>query len=364
MKTPIDTCVISDEFKLIPDDIFEQVDPSVNLDYIAQRDQTKYYECPICMAHMQPCAIGYECTCGYVNEIHESTDGAPVIVKINTSSGGRTMFGGGGNYAKTQRKQILNEMLALHDAAAKMNDASVNIPIDVIYKTVDFYNDIQKIMVDERDENGEVIGQRKSIRRGTIKDEILGTCLYYTCVAEKLFHKKKDIARFMQIDGISRGEKKVRELANMGKITLPSVVGTERDLILRYLAALDLYVRQDSSAHGTMLSQTSVPQPHPNQEKYVGFVTDILARSDKLTIKCNSVLSSKVVGAIWILITKLELPIAAADVEKKCDNIRKNTFSRFSDTIMSREVIVKFIPIFEKYGVPLGFTYKKVLKLK
>lgn len=303
--------------------------------------------CDVCGVSMDQTTSGLECPeCHAVKtiigEIRDCMIESSGVLK--TSIGGRkSTYTSVPDNSKSQRKQILDQLI-------KLNDAYVDgpkFPKNILESTANSYNEIQKLVIDTFDEAGDVVGSKKFVKRGSIKDETLGAWLYYTCVNAGLSRKKKDIAIFMRLpSGISRGDTILRNLHADGKITIPAYVNVSDDFSKRYLEALDL-IKYDEYGDLTELSQ-----------RYKGFVDELVSICTLKRIAFSSVQSSKIVGAIWVLICKEKLNITAAAIEDACDKTRKNTFTRFSKAVDDN--IVHLIPVFEKYNINVGFKYRKI----
>jgi hypothetical protein len=287
--------------------------------------------CDECEVPMELSGIEYHCKlCGYTqrNEIENTKDHDETVstsIRITTGANRGRFHNNVGDYTKTQRKVILQQLLQ-----QQSKFTGPPIQINILNATATRYNSIQKMITeDEYDGNGDVKGQKKFVRRGTIKDEILAALLYFECSAEGLFRKKKDIATFMGLatNGFSRGENILRNLEAEGKIELPADNEPIQGFVDRYMEALNIV--------------------NPAYEK---FVVEIVEVSEKHRIGMNSQISSKIVGAIWTLITKCRLGITSATLEKHTDNTKKNTFMKFCNVISANMCV--FAPVFVKHGIP------------
>ncbi len=87
-----------------------------------------------------------------------------------------------------------------------------------------------------------------------------------------------------------------------------------------------------------------------NSGKYKAFVLEIVGESENRKIGMNIQLSSKIAGALWILINGLKLKITSAELERAADNIRKSTFMKFYKVVA--EYRRTFEPIFIHHGIP------------
>ena len=309
-----------------------------------QEDEEKFQYCSSCNIPMNKTNSGLECpTCHatkeVIGDIRDCSEESTGVLK--TSYGGqyggkKTTVMSNQDNSKSQKKQIVDQLTRLNEQYL-----GPKFPTAILESTAARYNDIQKTAVQIFDENGEICGMKKFVRRSSIKDEILGALLYYECIDKECSRKKKDIADFMQLvsNGISRGDTILRDLHNSGKITIPIHIEPTNDFTKRYLISLDLY-KFDEYGDAT---ETSI--------RYYEFVEKLVARSNELRISWNSIGSSKIVGAIWILINKLNLNITHIALTNACDGIRKNTFTRFSKEVEAK--ISVFKDIFSKYEIPV-----------
>lgn len=264
----------------------------------------------------------YKCpTCG-------RTESAEIVgVDIRTLMGANTLgrFRGAAEYAKTQKEAVLKQL--------KYNNESYTgskFSLDLLDEVATQYNSIQKITEDVYDEEGTVVKTKKFVRRSNIKDEVLAALIHFECVKRGVVRKKKDIATFMklQANGFSSGEKILRNLHAEGKITID--IGDEPvdGFASRYFDCLGI-----------------------DNESYVNFVTDLIKVAEQKKIGVNSFTSSKVVGAIWILITQLNLKVTVEQLEQAGDNTKKNTFIKFYKEVAKNSKL--FLHVFKKYGVPV-----------
>jgi hypothetical protein len=253
---------------------------------------------------------------------------------------GRRVYSVGSDYSRAQRKSILDQLVNNNSAYA-----GPKIPHDVLVKSATKYNEIQKLRFDIENELGEVAETKGFVKRGNIKNEILGALVFFMCIDAGVSRKKKDIAIFMQLptNGISRGEDILRVLHNKGKIKIPLNNETSEHYVDRYLEAL-----------GYM-------PDNENYERYKDFIMDLVTASRKKKVGMNSIMSSKIVGGIWILAQREKLTIDANTIQDKCDGIKKNTWMRYTNQIM--ENITKFIDVFDMYNIDHGLRGRVVKRV-
>lgn len=331
-------------FETVGEEVFGATEYNWQHVKATQSDEEKFQYCSNCTIPMNKTTSGLECpTChatkDVIGDIRDCSEDSTGILK--TSYGGsyggkKTTVMSNQDNSKSQKKQIIDQLNRLNEQYL-----GPKFPKAILESTAVRYNDIQKLVVEKYDENGDVCGTKKFVKRSSIKDEILGALLYYECIDKQCSRKKKDVADFMQLqsNGISRGDTILRDLHNSDKIVIPIHIEPTNDFTRRYLIALDLY-KFDEYGDATEISL-----------RYYEFVEKIVARSNDLRISWNSIGSSKIVGAIWVLINKLKLDIPHTTVTTCCDGIRKNTFTRFSKEIESK--ITVFNDIFTKCEIPM-----------
>jgi len=295
----------------------------------------------------------YECIdCGYKKITvgdYTNADEADNGNSIKMYSRNGNVFSVNVDYTKTQRKQLMNELIILRDNS----DEAIKIPLNILRETAELYNKIQSLVIED---NGSIvidIGQinhreegdntKKWVKRGRIKRETLGAILYYVLIKHGVAREKNDVIKFMGFNsgGLSKGFQIIEELVKLGHIDdlAPYIdFNTSNSFIERYLSLLQLN--------------------NPNYEK---FIIDIINESVKRRIGLNSYNNSKIVGTIYLLIKKLNLNITIEQIENACDKKRKNTFNNF--TVAIEENILKFKHIFDQYGIPLGIT-NRIVKVR
>lgn len=286
--------------------------------------------CPNCSIPMEIAGSEYKCAdCGFTDTKEEivETDKSNTrnaVIKISTGAKRGRHYNVSSDYSRTQRQALTEQLMYRHAVST-----ALNIPINIIQAVVGEYNKIQQSICEVVVMEDGTRVNKKFVRRGNPKDEVLAALIYFECTREGLMRKKKDIAEFMGLKtgGFSRGENILRDLEAIGIITLPKTIEPARRLAERYIEALNL-----------------------ENPAYVEFVVDIVNESEAHKICMTSLLSSKVVGAIWLLICGLKLKIPCSALEKAADNIKKNTFLKFSTTVLSALHIFK--PIFDDHQIP------------
>ena len=297
--------------QLVSDEVFTAI-----VEKFSVIDDSTYGICPDCKTAMEAADVEFFCKyCGLIKprDIDNNKDNTETTnknIKISTGSN-RGKYYNTIDYAKTQRKAILSQLLEL-----KKSYSGPDIPDEILREVVMRYNTIQGFTEDIIDADGKLRGKKKFVRRGSIKDEVLAALIYFECILRNDIRKKRDIAIFMKLPshGFSRGEGILRELKARGKIELPEEEETAEGYARRYLKSLGI-----------------------DTDEYVKFVCDIVDTSDDKNIGMNCQLSTKVAGAIWVLVSHAGLNISALAVEKATDNTKKSTFVKFSKLIMDNK---------------------------
>lgn len=286
-------------------------------------DSEDFNYCPDCNIAMDMTTSGYECSnCGMQRQLDgdmkdcdEDSTGTLRVCRAGQSS----FYTITPDYAKTQKKVVVDQLNRLNSCYK-----GPEIPRDILLSVATSYNDIQKMIVS--DDN-----KKKFVRRGNIKDEVIGALIKYECIRADVPRKNKSICEFMQLtsSGISRGEDILRNLHLDGKIDIP--------------------INKDPGCKYTGIYMEALGLDSIN---YRNFVNDLVKMSTKKKIGMNSIMTSKIAGTIWVLITHEKLNITAQQLEVATENIRKNTWSRFSKAIESN--LLKFIDVFNEWEVSHG----------
>lgn len=315
-------------FTLLSEEMMERLQSGGDAD-APVCEVVKFNYCPDCNIVMTSMNSNYECLqcglqCHIDGEVKDCIEDNVTNLKM---ASGRKVYNIASDYSRAQKKSILDQLINNNSAYA-----GPKIPRDVLVMAANDYNELQKLNFDKLDDDGNVCGESKFVKRGNIKNEILGALVYYECIRAGIARRKKDIAMFMQLqnNGISRGEDILRKLHNEKKIKLPINMETKDAFIARYLEALGI----DDKPH------------------YRDFIADLINVSVEKKVGMNSVMSSKVVGTIWILIERERLTIDAQTIQDKCDGIKKNTWLRYTKVI--KENLLKFIGVFDKHNIDHG----------
>lgn len=337
-------------------------DPSFGMDAAAVAPPPERHNyCGDCDCAMELHESEYHCpSCGIIIEyladaVVDHTDTTAANIRISTGKQRGRFYNVSTSYVHAQLKLIKDQLTAC--ALAWRGDA---ISQNILDAAAAAYNAIQRTV--EVDENGVV---HKFVRRGNIKNEVLAAFLYYECIRAGTTRKKKDIAKFIQLssDGFSRGDDIYRTVCRDNGMPIPVEIEPMDDFIERYLEALGLIENCQlgitaATSYGGAAATTghddtaAAAEPERNAEgdRYRGFIRDLVRLSERRRIGMNSHVSSKVVGALFILITQLQLPISLADLEAATDNTKKSTFMKFITAVKSNMLV--FRPVYKQYNVP------------
>lgn len=242
------------------------------------------------------------------------------LFATSSCAGNRRIYHISTDYSRTQKKNILDQL-----NKNLVNKTGPNIPKNIIAATAEKYNEIQKFQA-----------EKKFVKRGDVKDRIIAAILYYECLNSGVPRRRKEISDFMRLEtgGISSGEKTLRELNTKGIINIDMSVDPLDAFIERYLECLQI------------------------DEKYRGFIKDIIERSTSKDISNHCEMTSKIIGCINLIISRDKtIGLTAKDLDNKC-NIRVNTFTKYSKSIEAR--MSHFSDIFIKHK--LNPKVKKPLK--
>lgn len=284
-------------------------------------DDSQFNYCVDCNTRMELSGSNYKCIhCGFTvsNDPERGKDLDDTIsgsVRITTGANKGRVRNGTNDYSNVQKKNLLCQ---LYQKQAKYTGPAFSK--DILLAAVTQYGLGQKHIKQEGDD---------FVRRGGIRDEILSALIYYECIRAGNIRKKKDISAFMELatSGFARGEDIVLTWHAKEIINIPINEEPITGYADRYLEALGL--------------------EEPN---YIKFITEIVQLSMNKKIAMSSQISSKIVGAIWIIITQLGLGITAKTIENATDNTKKNTFMKFCNLVYKMSSV--FAPTFRKYDIP------------
>lgn len=173
--------------------------------------------------------------------------------------------------------------------------------------------------------------------RGKKKKGVQGACLFYACVIKGLTKPPREIASIMGIEErfLSHGDRILQDLNERGVISIPTILRPMKDYINQYFPALNI------------------------DDKYKDFVMAIIDRAEKknIHIKNDSRTTTKVIGAIYLLVTRIpELrKITKEKIVKEC-NISKSTFIRYFNLLNANHTLLK--KTFKRYRIPIDTKYR------
>ena len=323
----------SDGLRLVSDEALAQIETR---ELVAAGNDAHSLQgmCEICNVPMNfiEKTCSYRCeTCGREEEI---VGGQREFIKDKILSGTvrsingtrRIRYSAGSDYAHVRFNAILNSLITKNNQYAGAKFSS-----NILVRTANIFNDILKIGASN------IEGEKKILKKDNVKDDILGAILYEICRIEGTPRRKRDIAEFLNksdgTKGIAEGTKFVRDLCISGKLHL-DICTDDRAFTQAYT---DRY-----------LEALGIEKPEYNK-----FVVDLVEATKNTSIGYNSVINTKVAGAIWTLVIQEKLNKTRDDVERACDNIRANTFQKYSTAIIAN--ILKFIKIFIENRIHHGY---------
>lgn len=342
-------------FELVSSDVFSALTSGYDNEYIKKQTEvtTEFNKCDDCKVAMNYTVDGYECPgCKAIKQIvgniHDCSEESGGVIKMRSGAGGSNMYTGVQEYAKTQRKIIMDDLMKKNEEFSGKKFQK-NVLTNVATK----YNEIQKATMITTAADG-TVEERKYVWRGDLKKEVLASLISYECISAGVARQSKDICQFMQLGtaGFSRGENKMRELQAAGVVQLPLNVNPTEDYAVRFLESLKLY-----DADECMTAAASATSKGLNYKK---FVVELVETAVKKNIGLTSMLPSMVVGAIWVLNIHAKLKLEVSAVEEACDKVRKNTFMKFVKVI--EENLVRFVQVFQDNGIPLNIRGRIVRK--
>lgn len=182
-------------------------------------------------------------------------------------------------------------------------DASFNgpkIPKEILAATANVYSEIQRCNK-----------ERPFVKRGSIRREVLAAIMFFKCIEMGSPRRKRDIAIYMQLKtyGFCRGEQIIRNLVSDKVISLNMDIDISYGFTSRYLAMLGI------------------------DKKYEKFVTDFIERTEELNVGTSSQMSSKIAGAVWILVKGIGLKLSRDDVEKATGGCKQNTYMKYCNSV-------------------------------
>lgn len=317
--------------------------------------------CPDCRIPMTISLGEYQCTgcalqVGGAEETRDPEEVSGGSIRIATGVNKGRLYNPTADYAKAQLKAVILQLDKKHreymncvDAQIKAQTGpvttdvrAVRVPFrrDVLAAAAGRYNEIQKFVTESSvDKDGKTV-TRKFVRRGNIRDEVLAALIYFEGIRLGVPRQKRDISLMMALPncGFSSGEDILRTLQAQKLINIAIRDAPAEGYADRYIGALNLTNNQDGV-------------PNKTDRRYVDFVVGLVDISNQYKIGMNSQLSSKIVGAIWILIEALGLDVSYSRLEQVADNTKRNTFNKFAKIVKDHPLAFKCV--FEKHGIPM-----------
>lgn len=181
------------------------------------------------------------------------------------------------------------------------------------------------------------IKDNKYVYRGNGKKGIIGACLFYACVINKITKTPREISSILGIEErfLSQGDRTIQELNEKGIINIPTILRPLDDYLNQYFALLKIDM------------------------KYKSFIIDIINRIDSKNIHIvnDSRTTTKAIGAIYLLITRIKKynNINKETIVTEC-KISKSTFIRYYNLLIKNYIIIK--PVFKKHKIPMPNNWK------
>lgn len=313
---------VEEEKKNTPVDEKELINYMIKLE--KNKNDEKYNIC--CSNTMQLDRDGFfVCdTCGHIKQNYGDithSHSMAIMEHVMIGSGGNRprplIYCGTSDYERVQAKYIMDILLRMQNESR-----NIKLPHSILNATRDLCQKVQKT----------------GVYRTKVLREIIAACIKYSCLDINISYKDSELAEFMQLDkkGFSRGEGILRDLHSKGYIGIKVNFNPMHNFINRFFNILKI------------------------DEKYKGFVIEIIEAAEANEVARTSIMESKCVGAIWLLIQALGPDIiskSAKDLDDEC-NVRRNTFYRFCTDVS--KCMRFFNPIYSKYE--LEFKYVKKSK--
>lgn len=220
------------------------------------------------------------------------------------------------NYKKTQCKNTIDQIINCVE-----QHKGPTPPKSVVLESAELYYKVQQFC----------------IKRGNVRKGCMAACMYRTCIKYGINRKPGEISDIFGVpqSELSNGEKILDELVSNGSITISETLKDEDQMtafINRYFESLNII--NDESGY--------IPVGRPN---YKEFVNKLVKFVQKYRIAESSIMSSKCVGSIFILINgrKEFSHINNEKIESEC-KISKSTFNRFAKhikTVLSDKYVDK-----------------------
>ncbi len=262
--------------------------------------------------------------CGSEQALHEgprSIGSATVTTEADKSS--ENKHGTSVDSAQAQRKALKEQLTK--NQIRYTNNGGVAFNEQVLEEVVTQYNVLQGLLCPDKSGNFKTF-----VKRATVRNSLIAALIKLEHKRRDLYRKDEDIAIFMNLKTVSFS-KSTNELAR----------------IARYqgLSNVDINPVSIESFVTTYMDKLNIMDV-----KYRLFIHDLVAETENQQLSITSKISSKVAGAIWVLIVNMELPIESSALEIASDK-RKNTFIKFSNTIWNNKL--SLAKVFYKHGIKM-----------
>lgn len=223
-------------------------------------------------------------------------------------------------YSKNTNRKDLHNFVFQHDGK--------KIPKNAIDSAIDLFTKIK--------DGGYVF-------RGNGKRGVMGACLFYACVIMGITKTPREIAAVMKIEErfLSSGDRVLQELNEIGVVEIPTNFDPLRHYIHQYFPALKI----------------------PGE--YEDFIVELVQTAEKknIHIKNDSRMTTKCVGAIYLLTTRVKSlkHISKEDIVRECSKISKSTFVRYYTLLCANHQKIK--GVFKKHGIPMPVEWRGVVSV-
>lgn len=180
---------------------------------------------------------------------------------------------------------------------------------------------------------------------GNARDELLAAIMFHEGNKTRCY-TSRDISNMMNLrnDGLEHGHEYLTHLASLGYFTMDTIAETRAAKIRYYYDQIVRpYIELAYSGDSSVINNVT--------RNDTNFIMEIVVCATSSFIGIRSQLQSKIVGAIWFLITNLGYNISSNEVDVRSGGIKKATFARFTVAIASSDVLMS---IARKYGMCLA----------
>lgn len=240
----------------------------------------------------------------------------------------------GGPTSELNRRNKMNHQTCSDSSAYRQNQdkkklSNINAETETkrIPKTV-----IDLVMADFQKIKAERI-----VYRGNGKKGVMAALIYYRCMSVGVARTPRDLCTFLEIPQkkFSEGDRKVQKHIDKGILDFPICPNSYTMYVNQYMILLGIDL------------------------KYVQFVLDLIKRAEdkKIHIMNESKTTTKCVGAIYMLITRLKLKISKDTISKEC-NISGSTFIKYFKMLNEKYWLIK--KPFKKHGIRMPRSWKEI----